>query len=100
VDEERMYGYIEITSCRAGFRVSRVDEHFAMFEHRDFSTLDDAQRFAEALVVRDPTLGLVDRTEIHLACLDESIAASDREPAPLTPVTADCAGDLSHAAHA
>jgi hypothetical protein len=62
VDEETMYGHIEITSCSTGFRVSRVDEHFATFEHKDFSTREDAGRFAETLLVRDPALSLVDRT--------------------------------------
>jgi hypothetical protein len=57
-----MDSFIEITTCRAGFRVRRVNEHFATFEHRDFSARDDAERFAVSLVVRDPTLGLIDRT--------------------------------------
>jgi hypothetical protein len=60
-----MNGYVKITDCRAGFRVARVDEHFATEEHRDFATLEDARRFAESLVVRDPTLGLVDRTAVR-----------------------------------
>ena len=57
-----MDSYIEITTCRAGFRVRRVNDHFATFEHRDFSARDDAERFAVSLVIRDPTLGLIDRT--------------------------------------
>jgi len=62
-----MYGHIEITSCRTGFRVARVDEHFATFEHRDFSNREEAELFAESLVIRDPALRLVDRTALEVA---------------------------------
>jgi len=57
-----MNGYVEITTCSAGFRVRSVDENSVTFDHLDFFTLDEAERVALSLVVRDPSLGLVDRT--------------------------------------